>query len=92
MDVIYLRLYNAQTTLTQLDAEQENLAQQIASQSKHVQNPPDCYSYCQLQREIDKLARLKAKLSYVDRLVYHKQREINKRMQDNPGTDSQTFF
>lgn len=69
MDTLYLFRFNKSTPLAELQAEQEDLRQNIIVNGQAITDLDPIAAYSTVRAAITKQATLKAKLSYINRLV-----------------------
>lgn len=74
MDALYMRRFNAATSLDALLDEQSNLSGLDYEYSQEFTRLADSLSYSEAQRYASKLATVRAKYSYISRLTERKRK------------------
>lgn len=92
MDTLYLLRFHKQTPLPDLEAEQQDLYQNIKQYQRLIVDLDPLSSYSEVASHMRRLASAKAKKSYIDRLISLAEIQLNRANQElNPQLDVSQF-
>ncbi len=84
MDTLFLTRLNSKTDLQTLREELQSFQLQAKVHSKSIQDNFKIFSYSEALKANRKLADVKAKIMYLERIIYYKEEDVNKAVLDNP--------